>query len=359
MKRSNKTVNISTLKAGPAAGINIRLDNNYDLESMKEQIRMAGRILKPMIIRGEDKFVLSGNRRTLAGQELYNDPTCPSDLKDALSKVDVIEYTGLTEEETLQLVLDHGGEKPICKTEVVFSVWKLDKQFYSEKQICSWLVNALADYSNNKRKLTELPSEPAARDKAIHRWLHGTVGNYILAASKLGAYVREQFILTHKGEDKLLKDGEKVEMKCSRERISDLVTARGKDQKNNSWKQNQDGTVSGEEFDKLIIQYKEEDKTGKKEKIDRLSVKELQDKADQFSSPAVKAAFLVAAGMPEAGRMLHEVDQANYRGQLVFEILEKHGSQIKDPNVKEFVRVLCNTSLPAAAVEDAIKVFLS
>lgn len=359
MKMTTKTYNISSLKAGPAAGVNIRLDNNYDLESMKEQIRLAGRIIKPLIIRGEDKVVLSGNRRTLAGQELYNDPTTSPELKEALSKVMVTEYTGLTEEETLQLVLDHGGEKPICKTEVVFSCWKLQKQLYTEKQICSWLVNALADYTNNKRKLAVLPSEPAARDKMIHRWLHGTVGNYILAAANLGAYVREQFILTHKGEDRLLKDGEKIEMKTDRTRINDLVTARGKDQKNLSWKTLPDGSASGEEFDKEIEKFKDEDRKGKKDKLDRPTVKELEDKADQFSSAAVKMAFLVSSGKPDAGRTLHEIDQANYRAQLMLEVLEKYGSQIKDPNVKELVRVICNASLPAAAVEDALKVFIS
>ncbi len=354
-KPTNKTYAITSLKVD--TGVNIRLVNNYDLESMKDQIRLAGRIIKPLIVRGEDKVVLSGNRRTLAGQELYNDPQCPADLKEALSKVAVIEYTGLTEEEILTLVLDHGGEKPICKTEVVLSVWRLDKQMYSEKQICTWMVNALADYTGNKRKLQELPSETAAREKAVHRWLHGTVGNYILAASKLGHYVRDQFILTHKAEDKLLVEGEKVEMKCDRTRIADLTTARGKDMKDGSWSTT-GGNATGTEFDKLIEKYKEEDKTGKKDKVERLSVKDLEAKADQFSSPGIKAAFAVAAGNSEAGRQLHDIDTANYALMLKCEVLEKRGAEITDPFVKELVRVLTNSSLPAAAVEDALKPWL-
>jgi hypothetical protein len=355
-KPTNKTVSIMSLKVDTS--VNIRLVNNYDLESMKEQIRMAGCIIKPLIIRGEDKVVLSGNRRTLAGQELYNDPSTSAELKERLSKVQVIEYTGLTEEETLQLVLDHGGEKPISKTEVVLSVWRLDKQMYSERQICTWMVNALADYTSNKRKLIELPSEPGAREKAIHRWLHGTVGNYILAASKLGNYVREQFLLTHKSDDKLLEPGEKVEMKCDRTRISDLTTARGKDQLNGTWS-TAGGNATGLEFDKLIEKYKEEDRSGKKDKVERLSQKELSDKADQFSSPGIKAAFAVAAGNQDAGRQLHDIDAANYALMLKCEVLEKHGAAITDPFVKELVRVLTNPSLPAAAVEDALKPWLS
>src|SRR6516225_2032394 len=114
-KPVKKTVNIMDLVR--RSELNVRLLNNYDIASMKAQIIDAGRILKAIICELVDGeyVVLSGFRRTWAGQELYADGSISADLKEALGKVDIIVYSNLTEKERLQLILDHGSEKPICR----------------------------------------------------------------------------------------------------------------------------------------------------------------------------------------------------------------------------------------------------
>lgn len=349
-KQTMKTMKVTDLKVD--FNTNVRLPNNYDIGTMKDQIVQAGRIQKPIVINGDTGVVLQGNRRTLAGQELYNDSACPSDLKEALAKVQVIVYSGLTPQEEVTLIMDHGGERPICRTEVVLSVWRLDMQFYGEAEICVWMLNALASYTGNLKKLNQLPTEPSARTKAIKTWLHGTVGNYILAASKMGNFVKEQFILHHKSEDKLLQEGEKVTMWCSRDRISALNTAKGEDVRDGNW----DSEKGGPKFNALIEQYVKEDAgTTEKNRGPRaMSQKDLNEKADQFKSPMLKSAFKVAAGDPDAGRQLVDLDNAMYRLQLVTEALAKEFETIKDPHMKNFVTVLLNANKPAAAVIDAL-----
>jgi hypothetical protein len=352
-KPTLRTVNITSLKVD--FNLNIRQKNNYDLPSIKEQIRQAGRILKPIIIRGEDDTVLSGNRRTLAGQELFAEPDLPSDLKEALSKTQVLVYNGLTPEEELTLVLDHGGEKPISKTEVLEAVWRLDKQFYSEARIISWMFQALADYTDNKRKLAELPTEPKAREAALKKWFHGTVGNYMLAASRMGDFVREQMVLTHLKEDKLLGD-RTVQMICSRTRITELSAAKTEDSKAGQWT-----GQGGPKFDELIAKFKAEDAGDPVTKAKRPTVKELTDKADVFKSAPVKNALLVAAGNADAGKNLAELDDQLFRLNLVMETIAKTVPVMSDGPVKNVFKAMLlepKVDSHGAAVEEAIKALL-
>lgn len=351
-KQTVKTMKITDLKVD--FNTNVRLPNNYDIGTMKDQIVQAGRIQKPIVINGDTGIVLQGNRRTLAGQELFNDPACPSDLKATLEKVQVIVYTGLTPQEEVGLIMDHGGERPICRTEVVLSVWRLDMQFYGEAEICVWMLNALASYTGNMKKLNQLPTEATARNKAIKTWLHGTVGNYILASSKMGDFVKEQFILHHKSEDKLLQDGEKVTMWCSRDRISALNTAKNDDMKDGTW----DSEKGGPKFNALIEEYVKQDAGEKKPTGPRaMSQKDMNEKADQFKSPAIKSAFKVAAGDPDAGRTLVDIDNAMYRYGLVMETLAKEYNEVTNPHMQNFLSVLLNANKPAAAVADALAPF--
>lgn len=360
-----KTYSVNTLKADYA--LNIRDVNNYDITTMVEQIRSAGRVLKPLLIRGEDKMILQGNRRYRAVMWLLEQNDTPDELRQAISKLDVIEYSGLSEKDTIGLIIDHGGEKPISRSEVVAAVWRLDMQFYSEAQIIGLLFYALAKYSKNEQKLVDMPSKPGKeRDAYLRKWLHGTVGNQMLAAAKMGNYVKTQFMLTRKAEDRLLAPerkemidnvevtipAETVEMKCSTTRITELSAAKSADLKAGGWTPE----AGGDAFNKLIEKFKAEDRGEEaSDKPTRPSPKDLREKADQFSSPAIRNALLVAAGDQEAGRGLVELDDRLKRLTMVMDSLRTAFPAIIDPNVKALVNAILSDTLPAGEVDVCLK----
>lgn len=371
-KATKKTVELSELFVD--LSLNNREVDNYDLPSMKEQIVAIGRIVVPLIVKRDETkkkyVVLRGNRRTLAAQELVADPASSQELVANLKKIEVMVYEDLTPAEELAMVFDHGSEKPICRTEVVKSVWRLSKSFMSEGEIIKMLYFALAKYSGNEKKLNEVPVEMKAREKFLKSWLHGTVGNFILSAAGMGDYVQQQFILTHRKEDKLITKEEEtlLTMKTSRDRITQLSAAitadNAKDKGGKGWTPPQftsDGSLTGggENFNALIAKFKEEDATGITVKSSRPSVKELTEKANVYKSVAVKTALAIAAGEDVAanGKKLLEYDDALHTLTMKCEILMKFATAIKDPAVSELVKCILNG--PAGGVEVALKPFVS
>lgn len=369
LKHVKKVVSIDKLTFDYA--VNIRQTNNYDLPHMKEQIVSMGRIIKPLAVREmevdlngkkeKQLLVLQGNRRGRAGLELWNDPSISVELKEALSKVDIIVYTDLTPSEEISLIIDHGSEKPISRTETVVAIWRLDKQFKSEAEIISTMYFALAKYSGNEKKLRDVPTEPRAKEKFLKSWLHGTVGNYVLASAKMGDFIREQFILTHRSEDKLLNEGEKVELRCSRDRITQLSQAITADKDVNKDGKGWNVDTGGEKFNALVQKFKDED-AGLAEaeaKVSRPSVKLLKEKADVYKSPAIRTALLVAAGelAAEGGKQLLDLDDRLTLLQMKLEVLQKNEGSVKDEGVKKLVHAILNGG-PAASVEEAMKPFL-
>lgn len=344
--------------------VNVRQANNYDIPAMKEQIRSAGRVLKPLVIRGEDNVALQGNRRLRAVLEMLSEPDLPSDLKENITKLDCLVYHGLTPAETLTLIADHGGEKPISKTEVAITVMRAAKEMFTEWQIINMLYFSLARYTGNERKLQDVPVKGEERKAFLTKWFHGTVGNYILAASVMGDYVRDQFILTHKSEDRLLLpervvDGvtlpaEVVEMRCSRERITQLSAAKQRDTRESSWSRENGGPL----FNELIEKFKAEDRGETEKKTStRPSTKDLQNAADQYKSPAIRNALLVAAGHPEFGRGLSEMDDRLTRLNMVMDTLRQASTKIVHQGVKRLVDAILSDRMPAGEVDVCLKPF--
>ena len=233
--------------------LNFRED--YDVPSMIDEIKRAGCLLEPVHAIQETNQILKGNRRITAVQALLADPTLPKDLRKELEKVDVIFYQGLTPEEITELVLDHGSQKSLSRVEIVNACWRLQKQMYTEKDTIILMYHLLARYTGNPQKANEAAtmSEGPARTKFLTDWLHGTVGNYILAAGRMGEFVREQFLLTDAAMDRKLTDEETKKLVCKmgRDRINQLASAIKKDKENGSWNQKDHGT----EFDKKIAEF--------------------------------------------------------------------------------------------------------
>lgn len=336
---------------------NIRL--SYDLDHMDEDILRLGRIVDPIHVeqKGDGKdaiyIVLRGNRRTLSGQRLMLKPDLPSDTKEALGKVDVVVYKDLTDTERLELIADHGSQKPITRSEVVTAVWRLDRQLFSEIQIANLLYFTLAKFTGNEKKLLEIPTDPKQRIEFLRKWLHGTLGNFILAAARMGDYVRSQFVLTHKDEDKLLPEGTKIEMRTTRDRIQQLSQSITKDKSRDGkgWSVER----GGETFNTLLEKFKAEDNgSQEREKKTKLSSKELEQRASRYFSAGIRRAFSIAAGdTSDDMKNIADDDNRYARMEKVDALLVQYGQGVKDENVKKFIGVILHAD--ATMLEEYLK----
>lgn len=369
MKNTRKAIRLTDLISSDQ--VNGRRPDNYDLEALRPAIEIKGKIVNPPVVepqRGTDgaetgKFViLQGNRRVrtagliLASNKPVVDGVDLDAVKKALEKVECLVYSDLTDTERETLIFDHGETKPLNREETVMAVWRLFKQFRTEKEIGQLLYHQLARYTGNEKKLNSLPVEPAAREKELVAWFRGTLGGYMLAAAQMGEYVRDQFILTARSEDGKLEPGVKVEMRCSRARITGLSQAKTADTKAGGWTQEN----GGEAFNALIQKFKDEDagiaEAGPKDK--RPSVKELNERMNLFKSAPIRAAFGVAAGDKTAGNNLLTLDDMLHRQTLVGEVIVKALPSVKDEMMKAFLSALISDG-PAADVEAALAPFVS
>lgn len=288
--------------------LNFRKD--YDIASMIEEIKRAGAVLEPIHAIFETKQVLKGNRRVTAVQAMLADPNLPNDLRKAIEKLDVLFYEKLTEKEITELVLDHGSQKPLTRVEVLLACWRLQTQMYSEKDICTIMYQLLARYTGNVQQANEAANMPEgpARTKYLTEWLHGTLGNYILAAGRMGDFVREQFILTDTAVDRKLTDEEekKLVMRIKRGRINQLSSAIKKDRENGSWNNKDHGT----EFDAKIAEFIAEDAgTGPStaDKEPKPSTTAMLNSAESMKS-SLGLAYLHCAGKLDAAKKVDIVE---------------------------------------------------
>ena len=374
VKTSRKVLHISQLVVD--LDLNFRdkanVELSYDIPHMMEDIVRVGRILDPIHVEplspetaakllGEElKYkeyfrVLRGNRRTFGGQRLIAKPDIAADLKACLEKVEVVVYPALTETERLTMVADHGSQKPITRSEVVTAVWRFDRQMFSEIQIAQIMYFALARFTNNEKKLLEMPSGAKEREDFLRTWLHGTLGNFILAAAKMGTFVREQFLLTHKDEDKLLPKDTKIQMRTSRERIKQLSSAITADKAKDGKGWSVEG--GGEKFNLLVEKFKKED-SGELavEKKQRLTAADLEKRASSFQSVGIRNAFLIASGdqNDDLRKGLADADDRYAMLDRKEALLVQYGNAVKDPAIRDFIGFLLHTQ-DATAFEEGLK----
>lgn len=303
-KPVTKIVNLANVRVLPENNYQREnTDVGHDYTTIMEQIRSMGRIVKPpVLVEKEDGLhILQGFRRIGGSQRLLTDPTITAELKEALSKCLCIVYKDITPAEELALMFDDGGQKQIGHWGIVNSVWKLDKMFYSEAQIALMMFQSLARFTKNEAKIMTLSTNPKIREEEVKTWFHGTLGNYMLSAAKMGPYVREQFLLTMKAKDGTLAKDEVVRIKMSQARVTALSKA--KNSEKDMWTP-EEGSPA---FNALLDQFAAEDGGAPKEKLSRPDVKELREKADAFFSPLIRKSLLLAAG--EKGPKVADLDK--------------------------------------------------
>lgn len=310
------------LKKVPTTDLVVRKDINfredYDIPSMIEEIKHAGRILEPIHVKMEDNTVLKGNRRVAAAQQMLQDPKLPSDLKNALEKLEVLYYEGLDTKELTEIVLDHGSQKPLSRVETVNAAWRLQKQMYSETEIIVLLYNQLARFTGNTQKAYEASQlqEGPARTEFLKKWLHGTVGNYILAAGQMGPLVQEQFLLTERKQDRALTDDEKakVQFETSRDRINKLASAKKKDRESKGW----DPIQGGEEFNATIAKFIAEDAGTDTPRARKPTPSDMVKVADSLKSPLANAYRHCAGTLTDAEKgQIDALDTELFRQEAV------------------------------------------
>lgn len=277
--------------------------NDYDLVPMMESIIHAGRVLEPIFADLETKVVYKGNRRVSACQELLKNPSIAADLRDNIEKIQVIFFEGLTEREVLELMLDHGSQKPLSREETVAAAWRLQRKMYSEDEIITLLYHLFARYTGNTKKSYEASAIPdgPARKKFLKDWLHGTVGNYILSAGTMGELVREQFLLTERAADRALTDEElqKVKFKVKRDRINKLASAKKVDSKEGGWSPDKGGKTFNEAIEEFIREDKGEVAPAG---VRKLSPSEMENVSRTMNSDLSKV-FLACAGKLEKDKI--------------------------------------------------------
>lgn len=300
MKKASKIVKVPAMDLVVNQTVNYRED--YDIPIMMEEIVFLGMVVEPLHVRKEDNMVLKGNRRTRAVHQLLKDPKLPTDLYNAIEKLDVIYYEGLTERETTELMLDQGSQKSLSRVECVLACWRLQKQMYSEVDIITLLYHVLARFTGNTQKMYEagnIPQGPA-RTEFLKNWLHGTVGNYILAAGRMGEFVREQFILAERARDRKLTDDEKklIKFDPKRDRINKLASAKKKDEEGGGW----NPTDGGVHFNAKIAEFIAEDNGSAPTPSRKPTPSEMKNTADSMKSTLSKAYLHCAGELPEGQR---------------------------------------------------------
>lgn len=333
-KSTRRTVSIDKLTVN--FKLNWREHDNYDVPGMKAEILEMGRILTPLIVMEDEDgtlTVLRGNRRTLAGQELFHDPKTSVEVKEALSKVEILVYKkkDLTPEQIDDIIIAD-TQKSLNRTELLLAVWRLYYGMMPEKAIAIKLLYPLAKYSGNEKKLVEIDAikDVRQRETAISKWFRGTLAGYMLALTKFPDYVKEQAVKFHRWQDGRLKEGDSVEVKVTRDRVVQLSAAKNLDEKNEQW----DFEKGGPEFNKLWELYKKQD-AGEADKVtvNRLSVKEIQGRAGSFKSEAIRKALLSTVG--EAAPDLLEMDSLITELTAKNRILAECVDAIKDEKIKE------------------------
>jgi hypothetical protein len=369
MTYTKKTVSLKELKVDLSK--NVRLSGSilvagvkvdtYELPSMIDAIVAKRGIVTPIVV-NKELSVLQGFRRSLAGLAILSDPErylpdpgVRKEVIDALNKVPVLVYDKLTPSEELGLVNDHGDRKGIGRTELVRTVWNLYVSGYSEAEICVQMLYAIAEYTGNTRKLNELPDHGTpARNERIKKWLHGTVGNFMLAAYNMGPRIREAVLRSHMIDDGLIKRVDNVspespfaekypadqrpEFYLSRDRMTKLSASVTTDKKAGQWDSDK---FTGPEFEKVIAGFIEEDTKpkGPRGSDSRLSATDLQNRGNTSLSSAFRAAYNIAAGKPVQGAP--ELDQAAARFEAIANLVAKHIDNITDVLAKDILsRVL-------------------
>jgi hypothetical protein len=353
LKFSDK--HIDPIKLVVNRDINWREKTGYDVPSMVQDITRDGRITESVHVLDPkdcerlqlaENTVLRGNRRTDAAHAILADKNSPAGLVEALRKTPVKFVSGFEDLKAVEdYMLDHGSAKPLSRTEVVHAVWRLAANMHSESEIGERLYHLLARYTGNVKKAQEMSSmtDRQARRAAIGKWLHGTLGNFLLAVNGMGEALRSQLTLTSHKEDGVLTQDEAglFVLQVTRGRVTELSAAKTKDKDAKGWNplekvdvvKDGDGKIvtikckgGGEEFNAKVETFIREDAGESNGNKPRPTSKTLEALADASKSKVARGVFLASAGK-KADNLL-DLDAEAYRCERVCELLKEAADRL-------------------------------
>lgn len=309
--KGNKVVmgNIMDLKPDPLLNVRFRqgsevygvklMKDSYDIPGMIQQLIDGFGVREPIqvSVRKDGSMVpLRGNRRTIAGQQLVNDPATPEPLrKQLLTQTPMILLTGLTEAQERELVNDQ-TTKSFLHSEVVRYIFSLRRSQWSYERIALLLWETMGKFSGNKKKVAEIRDivDAQLKKEKIKSWLRGTLDCYLIWGYDLGQFTQKQILLTEMALDGLITDDmEKPYVKTmNQKRVAALKKA--KDLDGTRW--NGMVLIEGSEFKKQYDQFHQEDyhpaatvaSNAKPKMLDRATVEGL---AEVFTSKVAR--FLI------------------------------------------------------------------
>ncbi len=256
-------LNIRFRQGSEIYGMKLEKDS-YDIPGMRQQLTDGFGIREPItasLRKDGSKVVLRGNRRTVAGQEMANDPLTPDALRTVLlTQTPVILLTGLTEAQERELVNDQ-TTKRFLRSEVVRYIFSLRRQQWNFERIALLLWETLGQFTGNTKKIAEIRdiSDAGLKREKIRSWLRGSLDCYLIWGYDLGMLVQKTILLSEMQIDGLLTDnGEKPYFKAttaSQDRIAALKKAKEAD--GSKW--NGMTLIEGSEFKKVFDKFHDED----------------------------------------------------------------------------------------------------
>lgn len=263
---SDADLNIRYTAGQEVYGVKVETDT-YDLPDMMSKIDGMGGIQMPILasLRSDNTLrVLQGNRRTRAGQLMLTDPNLRPELRKALTEQTPVRILkGLTPEQEMELIQDQ-EQKTFKRSEALRHIWKQVQAGKSYGAIIAHNEAMCRKFVNNPKKQAEVDEEirnmtTTERQKRLQGWFRGSIDEYVIAAYKLGSYVRKQTLLSELRLDGDLKPSSEqpffLTTKNSQKRMAALEAAAKKD----GSKHNAFVPVEGSEFKKQLDLFHNED----------------------------------------------------------------------------------------------------
>ena len=399
----DKVVSVPITELAMSWSWNYRFKNNMDIAAMVDDIVRHGGIPHPCLVFIPTKFDaegksigvddafysrngiepglkvrVQGHRRTEAAWYIITHPAEFShELVEACKHIPCY-VRHIEEGEAEELVFDQGAAKPVSKAEVVNAIYRLYDRGYSEIEVTSKLYQQLGtilfDDANKVRAYSALPIGSTERTDYIREWLHTKVGSYYIKAKKLGPWVADQVLLLFKQGEKLLDEGEVLDVEITTGLMNKLSKAWQRDLKEVDKETKEprvvtwngpvaDVKVTTDENDKVkveieggglyfnelleqyIIAHKDPSsakaakaKASEAEGPKMMTKKALEGRKDSYISDAVKNTIAVVLGERDVN--LNAIDLESYRVEKVFAALEELEKAADDESLAKFLRAI-------------------
>jgi hypothetical protein len=341
--KPDSVLNVRFREGCEVYGVKLKKDS-YDIPGMRQQLidGFGVREAITVSVRKDGTMVpLRGNRRTIAGQELVNDPTTPEPLrKQLVTQTPMLLLTGLTDAQERELVNDQ-TTKDFLHSEVVRYIFSLRRQHWSYERIALLLWETMGKFSGSKKKVAEIReiADPGLKREKIKSWLRGTLDCYLIWGYDLGQFTQKQILLTEMAMDGLItEEMEKPYVKSlNQKRIAELKKAKELD----GTKWNGMVLMDGSEFKKVYDKFHQEDYNptqivkgdGKPKMLDRATVEGL---AEVFTSKVARQLIQRVLGNEQPELPLHD----EFAGicETKMQLLETSLPRLK-PEVAAIVRI--------------------